>query len=89
LGLDDHIFYIHLLQSFPFQNDVWRQFSAIHRNAQHYHSLLFFVATSSYCDIFVTFLSYASFCRGAFQSTPEFGQLYQFVEQCRNAAAID
>jgi hypothetical protein len=35
---------------------VWRQFSAIHRNAQHYRTPLFFVATSSYCDIFVTLL---------------------------------
>jgi hypothetical protein len=40
----------------PFQDDVWRQYSAVRHDAQHYHTLLVFVTTSSYCNIFVTFL---------------------------------
>jgi hypothetical protein len=84
--LDDHNFYIHFWHSLSFQEDVWRQFFAVRRNA-HYRTPLFFVATRSYCGIFVTFLMHR--CVGAFQSTPEFGEHYQFVKQCRNAAAID
>jgi hypothetical protein len=52
--------------SLSFQDDVWRQFSAFCRNAQHYHTPLFFVATSSYCDIFVTFLMHR-FVEGHFK----------------------
>jgi hypothetical protein len=42
--------------SLSFQDDVRWQFSAICCNAQHSCTPLFFIATSSFCDIFVTFL---------------------------------